>query len=408
MLISTKPDSKGKEAALFRARQITDCRWTPIRDIPYHTKKTGLTKFPAGQENLGMIYSSPEPVDKFLFENVSFETFISALANPDSVLYNKDLGGHNNCWSYFGFVCNGLARYALNIRRRFSTKRWLTVPGMRKVYDDGCYTADQIQLCDVLYAHGKGVSHVAMVTDILKDETGEIRQIEVSEMVKPVGKRAQYDVDVFFEKFKLYAICRYDYLDETPMPDARDAEFLANGMQGLPVIAVDYGNKANYRTYETVVISAFGEGENEIEIRQGDELIETLTISGRGKINRHFNRGYYTVTHKATGETVEFAVTEPSISYTAENGYITVKADACDPDSKILYMDFREAGAATHLKTRNCYYDPRCAALAKVEELTNEEKQTGTWTRQIPEDGVHFKVYFENKYGIWTHTMVKI
>ena len=407
MLISTKPDTKGKEAALYRARQLTDCRWTPIRELPVFTKATSPNKFPAGRENLGMLYSSPEPVDKFVFENVSFETFISALANPDSVLYNKDLAGHNHSWAYFGFVCNGLARYALNIRRRYSTKRWLTVPGMRKIADDGCYTADQIQLCDVLYAHGKGPSHVAMVTDILKDETGEIRQIEVSEMVAPVGRRAQYDLDVFFEKFKLYAICRYDYVDETPMPDARDAEFLAGGVPGLPTIAVDQGNKANYRAYEDVVISTFPEGENELEIRRGDELIETLTLSGRSKITRHFIQGYYTVTHKATGETVEFCVTDPKVSYTVKDGFLTVTADACDPDSMILYMDFREAGAAGHLTKRNCYYDPRCAALAKVEELTEGEKAAGTWTRKIPEDGVHFKVYFENKYGIWTHTMIK-
>ena len=71
------------------------------------------------------------------------------------------------------------------------------------------------------------------------------------------------------------------------------------------------------------------------------------------------------------------------------------------PDSKILYTDFREAG-----RTAN-NYSASCAPLAQLEELTEEEKAAGTWTRKIPEEGVHFKVYFENKYGIWTHTMIK-
>ena len=123
MLISTKPNTKGKEAVLYRSRQLTEFQWTPQGDIPVYTKATGRTKLQAGDPQLGMLYSSTEPTDKFITENISFETFLSIVANPDSALYQKDLNGHNNSWAYFGIVCNGLARYAFNIRRRYSTKR---------------------------------------------------------------------------------------------------------------------------------------------------------------------------------------------------------------------------------------------------------------------------------------------
>lgn len=413
MLTGTKPDSKGKEAALYRSRQLTEFRWTPVGDIPVYTKATGKTKLPAGQPQLGMLYSSPEPTDKFIFENISFETFLSVLANPDSALYNKDLNGSNNSWAYFGLVCNGLARYAFNIRRRFSTKRWPTVPGMRKIADDGAYTAEQIELCDVLYAHGKGRSHVAMVTDILRDETGEIRQIEVSEAVRPVCERKQYDLEVFFEKYKLFALWRYDFVDEVPMPDPKEDLCLKRGVPGLPVIAVDYGNKSNYRTYEDVVISAFTEGENEIQICRDGEMVETLVISGRGNVTRRFDRGYYTAKHVCTGESVEFCVAEPKIRHQVEDGKLTVWVDSCDAGSKILYMDFREKSSrgisyVMSTKDQKVCYSTTCAALAKLEELTDEEKETGVFTREIPEDAVNFKIYFENKYGIWTHTMIPL
>ena len=413
MLTGTKPDSKGKEAALYRSRQLTEFRWTPVGDIPVYTKATGKTKLPAGQPQLGMLYSSPEPTDKFIFENISFETFLSVLANPDSALYNKDLNGSNNSWAYFGLVCNGLARYAFNIRRRFSTKRWPTVPGMRKIADDGAYTAEQIELCDVLYAHGKGRSHVAIVTDILRDETGEIRQIEVSEAVRPVCERKQYDLEVFFEKYKLFALWRYDFVDEVPMPDPKEDLCLKQGVPGLPVIAVDYGNKSNYRTYEDVVISAFTEGENEIQICRDGEMVETLVISGRGNVTRRFDRGYYTAKHVGTGESVEFCVAEPKIRHQVEDGKLTVWVDSCDAGSKILYMDFREKSSrgisyVMSTKDQKVCYSTTCAALAKLEELTDEEKETGVFTREIPEDAVNFKIYFENKYGIWTHTMIAL
>ena len=226
----------------------------------------------------------------------------------------------------------------------------------------------------------------------------------------------QYDVDDFFEKYKLYSLWRYDLVDSVPMPDEKEDEILKQGVPELPVIAVDHGNKTNYRTYEDVVISVFDDGENEIEISRGDELIEKLTISGRGSISRRFDRGYYKACHLGTGKSVEFCVTEPNITYSVKNGMLTVEADSCDPESKILYMDFREISrgelAAKAEKdgkdSAAVFYSTKCAALSKVEELTDEEKKTGRFTRPIPDDAANFKVYFENKYGVWTHTMIRM
>ena len=413
MLISTKANSKGKEAILYRSRQLTEFEWTPVRDIPVYTKATGKTKLAAGEKKKGMIYSSTEPTDKFVTENISFETFLNIVANPDSAIYNKDLDGHNNSWAYFGLVCNGLVRYALNIRRRFSTKRWATVPGMRKVADDGDYKVEQIELCDVLYAYGKGRNHVALITDILRDESGKICEIEVSEAIRPTCVRVSYEVEKFYERFELFALWRYDFADEVPMPDERQDELLKRGVPELPAIAIDYGNKTNYRTYEDVVISVFAEGENEIEISGESGVIETLKISGKGKVLRKFDRGYYKVLHKNSGEFAEFCVTEPELKYSIKDGKVTIKASSKDPESKILYMEFRE-GARKNTAGKDdennvvIKYSTDCAPLSKVEELTDEEKETGIITREIPEDAGNFKIYFENKYGVWTHTMVKL
>ena len=416
MLVHTKPDTKGKEAVLFRSRQLTEFRWTPAGDIPVYTKATGKTKLSAGVEQLGMLYSSTEPTDKFITENISFETFLTIVANPDSALYHKDLNGHNNSWAYFGIVCNGLARYAFNIQRRYSTKRWPTIPGMRKIADEGNYSPEQIALCDVLYAFGKGRNHVALITDILRDADGTIRQIEVSEAVRPTCERKQYDLDTFFEKYQLFALWRYDFVDEVPMPDPIQDAHLRQGVPGLPVIAVDYGNKTNYRTYEDVVISTFTENDSEVEICRGGEVIECVKVPGRSRIVRRFDRGYYTIIHKTTRSTVEFCVTDPQIRHSVEKGMLIIKADPCDPESRISHLEFRERSKGeTQRSSGGCEgfeadvrYDPRCASLSKMEELTDEEKKTGEFARKIPSDAVNFKVSFENRYGFWTHTMIKI
>ena len=415
MFISTKPDSKGKAAALARTAQLTEFCWTPLCDIPIYTVATGKTKLPAGEEVRGMIYSSTEPVDKFIGENVSFETFLSVVANPDSALYNKDLNGHNNSWAYFGIVCNGLIRYAFGIQRRYNTKRWADVPGMRKIADAESYTVEQMELCDVLHAYGNGRNHVILITDILRDENGEIAQIECSEAIRPSCVRRQFDVQTFYEKHKAYSLWRYDYVDDVPDNDpALDALLFEQGVpKELPDIAVDYGNKSNYLADEDVVLSVFREGENEVEVCCGDEVIERLRFTGRGKIVRKFARGYYTAKLVNTGSTVEFCVTQPVFKYSVKDGVLSIQIDLCDDDSKIVYMEFR--GEHKDSKTifqegvgmTTLHIDPRFAPLCTVEELTEEEKKTGLINREIPEGACHFKFYFENKYGFWSHTIVR-
>ena len=405
--------SQGKKAVLSRAKLLTDFEWIPACDVPVYTKQTGKTVLPAGKLVKGMVYSSLEPTDKFVCENISFETFSTIVNNPHSALYCKDIAGHGNSWAYFGLVCNGLVRYALNIRRRYSTKRWLDVPGIHLVYEDSKYTVDQLEICDILYAYGKGRNHVALVTDLIYDEQGKVQQVEVSEAIRPTCARRVFTPSEYYEHFKLFGVCRYDYIDSVPEPDEVDSKFIKGRIVSeLPNIALDYGNKTNYRTYEEVVISVFKEGENEIEICKNGMPLEKINVTGKGKFIRKFDRGYYTVKLAHTEEVLEFCVTEPEISHSVKDGMLTVNANSGDSESKILYMEFREEAQTSqgidYQQAVVTYYNPCCSALSKVEELTAEEKEKGTFTRKIPDDAANFKVYFENKYGIWTHTMIKI
>ena len=155
------------------------------------------------------------------------------------------------------------------------------------------------------------------------------------------------------------------------------------------MIAVDYGNKSNYFYGETTVISSFAEGENVVEIYRGTELIEEIPVSGYQKTERIFDAGYYTVKLKDTEYFTEFCVVKPEITHTVDNGVITIIADPHDPESKISHAEFR-GGSVMDMA------------------LTEEEITSGIITRPIPEGETYFKVSFRNKYGIWTHTSIKI
>ena len=394
-LKSTLPDTRAKKAIIARSRQLTDFKWTPIRDVPTYLRNVGNTVLPAGVEVTGFPYSSTELTDKFFAENVSFESFLSAIPNPDSKLYAPGHGAFNCC--NFGIVCNGLARYAFGIARRVSTKCWATIPGMRCVAKKQEYTVDDIELCDVLYAFGEGRNHVALITDILRDENENIALMEVSEAIRPSCARRQFTPEEFYEKYKLFALWRYDLIDSVPdLDEDIDKMLRESGIEKkTPKISVDNGDKSNYLVGEDVLISVFSDEDDVVEISRGGQLIEEIKVGARAVLPRRLGRGYYVARLKNANESVEFCVNKAKIGFSVENRELSVSADPCDPQSEIVYMDFRIDGVG-------------CASLAKYEELTDEEKQSGTFTRPIPSDGKNFKVYFRNKYGVWVHPMTKI
>lgn len=395
LLKHTEPDTLQKKAVIARSRQLTDFKWTPVRDVPTYMRDKWNTVLKAGTELTGFPYSSTEMTDKFITENVSIETFLSAVQNPYSKLYQAGKGAFNTC--NYGIVCNGLVRYAFGIERRVSTLCWDTIPGMWCVAPKNKYTVNDIELCDILYAVNEDrTNHVVLITDLIKNEFDEIVSVEVSEAARPLCKRVAYAVEDFFEKYKLFALWRYAYLDKVPLLDEYTERLLIdNPYKGTPEITVDNGNKSNYLEGEETVISVSISGVDKIKIEADGNIIEEITVNEKAVIPRKFPRGYYVLSLENSGASVEFCVNKANISFSVKDREITVNADPCDKESEILYMDFRKAGD-TH------------ASLAKYEELTDEEKKSGVFARHIPENAENFKVYFKNKYGIWVHRMTKI
>ena len=394
--VSTLPQTDWEKAVIARARQLTDFKWTPVRDIPSYLGKTKeYIVLPAGVEICGFPYASTEGKDKFFTENVSFETFLSAIPNPYSKLYQPGTAAYNAC--SYGIVCNGLARYALGIKRRVSTARWLTIPEMRIVAPKGQIKAEDIRLCDNLWAFGEGKNHVALITDILKDKDGKVVALEISEAIRPHCVRRIFEIEAFFEKWDLYSLCRYEATDKIPLLDAKSDDTLWNsGIEKItPKITVDNGNKSNYLVGDQTLITVNSDSTDTVMIYKDGELIESFNVGARAFVARNLPKGYYKVMLERDGSYVEFAVNRAKIDYTVTGEMITVTADPCDEKSTIVYADFRQAGTG-------------CASLEKYEELTDEEKQSGTYTRTIPNGGENFKVYFENEYGVWVHPMIKI
>ncbi len=162
-----------------------------------------------------------------------------------------------------------------------------------------------------------------------------------------------------------------------------------------PMIAVDNGDKSNYLEGETVVISSFRDGDNTIEIEKDGEVIETIDVTGYKKLSRKLEAGYYKVRLKDTEFVTEFCVCKYDITFTKESKKVTITAKS--DMGEIVHMDFRKGTSAVGgLATKGMI------------TLTEEEKASGIFTRSIPSDAGGFKIYFKNKYGIWSHQKINL
>lgn len=147
-----------------KAHQIADIEWIPIKDIP------GLTKpIPAGIVRTGIPYSSVKEKDKFVGQEVSFYTFMTALHNPHSVLYTEDVKEYPyygvNCGPYYGTVCSGAVNYALGFNRPYGSGMYEHIPFIAKVKDQ---SPKGVCSGDILWSTG----HVVLLIDINKDAEG--------------------------------------------------------------------------------------------------------------------------------------------------------------------------------------------------------------------------------------------
>lgn len=224
--LHTVPDTMSHLNIVKRCRQMTDIKWTPAVDLPrfeyvtqtppYATSKQKLVRniFKAGVEYTGLPYTkckdtleSPyvyehENYDKddfYVGYGVSFETFITAIKNEDSLLCEKGIEILNDpsknaaaleahVGTIYGIVCSALASYALNLPSPKTATLIGLLPSLIKQTNgstgklldwwDGTNLADNFMPGDILNYSG---FHSAIVTDIVHDASGKIIIVEVSE-----------------------------------------------------------------------------------------------------------------------------------------------------------------------------------------------------------------------------------
>ena len=185
-----------------RCRQMTDIKWTPAVDLSrYMLVQRGddipdsaeaqnyIGIFKAGVEYTGVPYGRVNAtMTTYGYEYatvghyIDFETFISSVMNPNTLLSLNNVGSVTNHRSViYATVCSGLTCYALNVPE-VPTASISQIAGLQligKINNNGTLLADnEFEIGDVL---NKYDYHTAIITDIIRNTDGEIVSIELSD-----------------------------------------------------------------------------------------------------------------------------------------------------------------------------------------------------------------------------------
>ena len=137
--VAAVPESQGVQNTIDRAYQLADLQWTPqggiVPGVVSQSGKFSVISHEDGVTYQGVPYSGTTATDTYLGMNVSLESFLTALKNPNSVLYTENLHSTNSkAASYYGTVCSKFVQYALDIPGSYNSQNVPKITNVKTRY----------------------------------------------------------------------------------------------------------------------------------------------------------------------------------------------------------------------------------------------------------------------------------
>ena len=403
------PKSRGVENALKRARQMLDIRWVPVERFPSgigSSEPEGVLRirrdfhYAPWCPLTGMAYSSVRRNEKYVGYNVSFETFMTALYNPKSVLYTRSYHGDEeikNMLSYYGIVCSCFGSYVCGFPYRTSGERIIDDPDVTEV---DISRLENLELCDLVIKRGV---HVTVITDIQRDVEGKVHRITVSESVLPLCRSIEYTPEQFRKHWLADGYRAYRYAGVHNQVYEPSPYVYVEGDPHLEMPPVNtalmsiFGDKANTRLDEAVEFTVFEKDWETVEVTAPDGAVTALAIENEAAVFTPVRAGFHTAVCRKDGavsQAVSFCVTDSTVTANAE----TVKKGGT------LELTFRTAAPETPL----LYIINRVEACSERQRgyFTAEEMAAGKASVTVNVIPGNYYVYTvaRNEYGFYAST----
>lgn len=362
---------------LAHAHQLAHIRFTPLNVLPNQ-----FGDFAAGKEVMGLPYSSARAVDKLIGTHVSIYTFMSAIANPRSVVYTRRLTT-KNAETYYGIVCSAFVNYCFGLSDVNLTtadyRNW------EKIHEKP-YTS--LKIGDVMINGG----HIILITDLIRDSYGRITNVSYTEAGSPVIRVVEgvywhkFVEDRMSEGYKAYS---YEDIENTvyaPSPFVKGYPDDVVDEVVFPDIMSEYGDKCCLLAGESTTINVINEKDyTTITVSLNGEIVDTRTDIADFEIT-NLQGGEYEITlsNGSVLSTTKFFVVDVTCSYDSENHVVSFASSNAVPCACYVYDD-----------------NP----TNKYVELTAENIETGTVdvSEFVSETHQYVKVGFSaGEYGVAT------
>ena len=276
-----------------RALLMSNIKWVPKHDIP-----NNINRFDKGKTISGLPYSSVKELQKFIGLDVSIYTFLTAVDNPYSLLYTEDVAKGNPCYlggayngknshTFYGTVCSSFTAFCFGENNNYTSFNYRNgqVPNYYLKPDQ---SIEKVSPGDLFWCPG----HVALITEVEKDNSGKIKAIQLLESAGDKVYTRNYTESTFFRRMsgnfdsKKKAFLYRNKLIGTS--SNKSVDNLTNKdinlvLTNLPInnqeICTWFGDRPCLGEWDRLMINFNKKNYNKIIISLNNEIIDTLDIS---------------------------------------------------------------------------------------------------------------------------------
>lgn len=297
---------------LARAYKMATMEWTPLRPVP----KRGGGYYPPDTTVTGAPYSSVKEINTYLFQDVSYHTFMTAVHNPMSLLYTEDISRppyHGTyCAPYYGTVCSSSVMWVLGIDIPYTDSQIVTLSDFCQLEHQ---VIDSLKICDIIWKYGQP-GHVQMIYDIeYREDT--LYKISTFETTGINTRINNYTKTQFLNLWNTngYVGYRYNKLVYSSEPVVtlswEPIEYNDN-------LCPSKGDKSVYRQTDTVIINIFDSNYSHIVLAQGSNMVGLDNNNGFVQQYYNLSPGIYSVFLHSDNESsarVSFEIIDTDVDY---------------------------------------------------------------------------------------------
>ncbi len=171
--------SQGQKNIVLRARQLIELEWTPLID---RAQWGWQGVYSQGKTYVGAPYGQPVYTG-YIGYAVDLNGFVAATEDNTSVFYTG-YSQYNKVAPYYSTDCSGFVSYSWGLKtRRFTA----TLPSVSYLIEN--QSIEALEMGDCM---NNVSTHVALVSDVVRDSNGKVISIEIMEQTPVITQTTRY------------------------------------------------------------------------------------------------------------------------------------------------------------------------------------------------------------------------